>query len=396
MGTEQRPNAGDRLVPRAGPAGTATMRAAVQHRCGPPSVLELCEVGLPPPGRGDVIVQVGAASVHPGDYFVMTGEPYVVRLAFGLRRPRHGIPGRDLAGVVTAVGKDVTALRPGEEVFGWSTAGTLAEYACVPADHLVSVHANLSVVDAAAVPTSAMAALQALRDIANVRPGQTVLVTGASGGVGSFAVQIAKAFGSEVTGVCSTRNVDLVRSLGADHVVDYTETDFTRTEKRYDVILDNVEAQPLADTCRALTPTGTLIPNSGRGGRWLGPLGRIVKARVLSGVHPSAAEASRVGREAPGPAHPGRPPRDRAGHAGHRPHLPPRRSSRRPPLRRGRPHPREGRRHRLTTGPTRTIQPCVCTPRPAATAADGPLLSKEELMTIRTNTPDLLDNPPSD
>jgi NADPH:quinone reductase-like Zn-dependent oxidoreductase len=168
-------------------------------------------------------------------------------------------------------------------VFGWSTAGTLAEYACVPADNLVSVPANLAVVDAAAVPTSALTALQALRDIANVRPGQSVLVTGASGGVGSFAVQIAKAFGAEVTGVCSTRNVDLVRSLGADHVVDYTRTDFTRTEKRYDVILDNVEAQPLAAVRRALTPTGTLIPNSGRGGRWLGPIGRIVRARMLSG-----------------------------------------------------------------------------------------------------------------
>jgi NADPH:quinone reductase-like Zn-dependent oxidoreductase len=135
-------------------------------------VLESSEVELPLPGRGDVLVQVGAASVHPGDYFVMTGVPYVVRLAFGLRRPRHGIPGRDFAGVVAAVGKDVTALRPGDEVFGWSTAGTLAEYARVPADNLVSVPANLSVVEAAAVPASAMAALQALRDIANVRPGQ--------------------------------------------------------------------------------------------------------------------------------------------------------------------------------------------------------------------------------
>jgi NADPH:quinone reductase-like Zn-dependent oxidoreductase len=259
------------------------MRAAVQRRYGPPSVLESAVVGIPLPGPGDVLVQVGAASVHPGDYFVVTGKPYVVRLVFGLRRPRHGIPGMDLAGVVAAVGKDVTALRPGDEVFGWSTAGTLAEYACVPAANLVSVPAGVSVVDAAAVPTSAMTALQALRRIANVQPGQTVLVTGASGGVGSFAVQIAKAFGAEVTGVCSTRNVDLVRSLGADHVVDYTETDFTRTEKRYDVILDNVEAQPLAAVRRALTPTGTLIPNSGRGGRWFGPLGRIVKARVLSG-----------------------------------------------------------------------------------------------------------------
>jgi NADPH:quinone reductase-like Zn-dependent oxidoreductase len=207
----------------------------------------------------------------------------VVRLVFGLRRPRNGIPGRDLAGVVTAVGTDVTALRPGEEVFGWSTAGTLAEYACVPADHLVPVPANLAIVAAAAVPTSALTALQALRNIADVQPGQTVLVTGASGGVGSFAVQLAKAFGAEVTGVCSTRNADLVRSLGADHVIDYTTTDFTRTGKRYDVILDNVEAQPLAAVRRALTPTGTLIPNSGRGGRWLGPIPRIVKARLLSG-----------------------------------------------------------------------------------------------------------------
>jgi NADPH:quinone reductase-like Zn-dependent oxidoreductase len=270
-------------MPGANPAGAAAMRAAVQRRYGPPSVLESSEVAIPPLGRGDVLVQVGAASVHPGDYFVMTGEPYVVRLVFGLRRPRHGIPGRDLAGVVAAVGSGVTALRPGDEVFGWSTAGTLAEYACVPADNLVPVPANVSILDAAAVPTSALTALQALRDIGRVRPGQRVLVTGASGGVGTFAVQIAKAFGAEVTGVCRTRNVELVRSLGADHVVDYTTTDFTRTDERYDVILDNVEAQPLPAVRRALTPTGTLIPNNGHGGRWLGPIGRIVKARVLSG-----------------------------------------------------------------------------------------------------------------
>ncbi|WP_171619197.1 MULTISPECIES: NAD(P)-dependent alcohol dehydrogenase [unclassified Arthrobacter] len=283
MENEQRSNAEAPLTPGVNTGGTATMRAAVQHRYGPPSVIEVSNVGLPLPWRGEALVQVGAASVHPGDYFVMTGEPYMVRLVYGLRRPRHGIPGMDLAGVVAAVGKDVTALRSGDEVFGWSTAGALAEYASVPTDNLVPVPANLSVVDAAAVATSAMTALQALRKIANVRPGQTVLVTGASGGVGSFAVQIAKAFGAEVTGVCSTRNVDLVRSLGADHVIDYTRTDFTRTGKRYDVILDNVEAQPLAAVRQALTPTGTLIPNSGRGGRWFGPLGRIVKARVLSG-----------------------------------------------------------------------------------------------------------------
>ena len=261
----------------------ASMRAVVQQRYGPPSVLRTTEVDLPLPGPGDVLVKVGAASVHPGDYFVMTGKPYVLRLVFGLRRPRHGIPGRDFAGVVAAVGKHVTAVRPGDEVFGWSTAGTLAEYACVPADHVAPVPVGTSLVEAAAVPTSALTALQAMRDVAKVRPGQTVLITGASGGVGSFAVQIAKALGAEVTGVCSTRNVDLVRSLGADHVVDYTRTDFTRAESRYDVILDNVEAQPLAAVRRALTPAGTLIPNSGRGGRWLGPLARIVRARVLSG-----------------------------------------------------------------------------------------------------------------
>lgn len=270
-------------MPGTSRAGAATMRAAVQHRYGPPSALESSEVGIPLPGRGDVLVRVGAASLHPGDYFIMTGEPYVVRLVFGLRRPRHGVPGRDLAGVVTAVGKDVTALRPGDEVFGWSTAGTLAEYARLPADNLVAVPANLSIVHAAAVPTSALTAFQALRKIANVRPGQTVLVTGASGGVGTFAVQIAKALGAEVTGVCSTRNLDMVGRLGADHVVDYTTADFTRTGKRYDVILDNVEAQPLAAVRRALASTGTLIPNSGRGGRWLGPIGRVLKARALSG-----------------------------------------------------------------------------------------------------------------
>ncbi|GAB3709392.1 NAD(P)-dependent alcohol dehydrogenase [Mariniluteicoccus flavus] len=261
----------------------STMRAVVQHRYGPPSVLESSDVGMPRPGRRDVLVRVGAASIHPGDHFVMTGEPYMVRLAFGLHRPRHGIRGMDLAGVVAAVGDDATALAPGDRVFGWTLAGALAEYACVKADNLVSIPSTVSVVGAAAVPTSAMTALQALRRVANVRPGQAVLITGASGGVGSFAVQIAKAFGAEVTGVCSTQNLDLVRSLGADHVIDYTTTDFTRTAKRYDVILDNVEAQPLEAVRHVLTPTGTLIPNSGHGGRWLGPLGRFARARVLSG-----------------------------------------------------------------------------------------------------------------
>jgi NADPH:quinone reductase-like Zn-dependent oxidoreductase len=258
------------------------MRAIVQRCYGSPEVLESADVDRPAVGDDDVLVRVRAASVHPGDYFIMTGEPYVVRLAFGLRRPRHPIPGRDLAGVVAAVGKDVADLQPGDEVFGWSTTGTLAEYACVRADQLVRTPANLSAGQAAAVPTSGLTALQALRDIAHVQPGQAVLITGASGGVGTFAVQIAKALGAEVTGVCSTRNMELVRSVGADHVIDYTRTDFTRTGLRYDVILDSVEAQSLSEVRRALTPTGTLIPNSGRGGRWVGPLGRIVKARARS------------------------------------------------------------------------------------------------------------------
>ena len=260
----------------------STMMAIAQRRYGQPDVLEYTAVQKPVIGDNDVLVRVGAASVHPGDYFLMTGEPYVVRLVFGLRRPRHAIPGRDLAGVVAAVGKDVADLQPGDEVFGWSTTGTLAEYACVPAGQLVRTPTNLSTTQAAAAPTSGLTALQALRDVARVQPGQTVLITGASGGVGNFAVQIARTLGAEVTGVCSTRNLDRVRSLGADHVIDYTRTDFTRTGLRYDAILDNVEAQPLSAVRRALLPTGVLIPNSGRGGRVIGPLARIVKAHARS------------------------------------------------------------------------------------------------------------------
>lgn len=282
MGNTQRSAATTGVGPGASQSGPARMRAVVQHRYGPASVLELADIELPVPGPGEVLVQVRAASIHPGDYFIMTGEPYLVRLAFGLRRPRHGIPGRDLAGVVAGTGKDVTDRRVGDAVFGWSTAGTLAEYACVPANQLVAIPAGLSIPDVAAVPTSGITALQAMRDIAKVQPGQKVLITGASGGVGCFAVQIAKAMGAEVTGVCSTDHLDLVDSLGADHVVDYTRTDFTDSAERYDVILDSVEAQPLEAVRRVLTPTGTLIPNSGRGGRWLGPIPRIAKARLLS------------------------------------------------------------------------------------------------------------------
>lgn len=284
MRTDRDMPSGARSAPEDRPSGGSTMRAAVQLRYGPPSVLHVAQVARPRPGPGDVLVRVAAAAVHPGDYFVTTGEPYVLRLVFGLRRPRQGIPGRDLAGVVAAVGTDVDTVRPGDEVFGWSTTGTLADYACVPAGHLAPVPAAVSTVEAAAVPTSALAALRAMRDVGRVGPGRSVLVVGASGGVGSFAVQIATALGAEVTGVCSTPNVDLVRSLGADDVIDYTASDFTASGRRYDVILDNVEAGPLAATRRVLAPRGTLIPNSGHGGRWIGPLGRIAGARLRSAV----------------------------------------------------------------------------------------------------------------
>ena len=260
-----------------------TMTAVVQRRYGPPeAVLACARVAKPVPRAGEVLVHVHAASVHPGDVFVVTGVPYVLRLAFGLRRPGSGVPGRDLAGLVEAVGAGVTGLRPGDAVFGWTATGSLAEYVRAPAANFVPKPERLTMAQAAALATSGLTALQALRDVARVQPGQTVLITGASGGVGSFAVQIAKAMGAEVTGVCNTRNLALVRALGADHVIDYTEVDFTRGARRYDVILDNVEAQPLAATRRALAPTGTLIPNSGKGGRWFGPLGRIVAAQVRS------------------------------------------------------------------------------------------------------------------
>jgi NADPH:quinone reductase-like Zn-dependent oxidoreductase len=258
------------------------MKAITQDSYGPPDVLRLTEIDRPAVGDGDVLVRVHAAAVHPGDFFVLNGVPYVTRPAFGLRRPRVGVRGYDLAGRVEAVGRNVGRFQPGDEVFGWTTTGSLAEVVCVGEDHLAPKPVNVTMEQAGAVKVSAMAALLALRDAAKVQPGQRVLIVGASGGVGTFAVQIAKSLGAEVTGVCSTRNADLVRSIGADHVVDYTREDFTRRGQSYDVILDNVEAQPLSAVRRALTPQGTLVLNSGRGGRWIGPLGRWAKAGVRS------------------------------------------------------------------------------------------------------------------
>lgn len=259
----------------------ATMRAVVQERYGPPEALSLRRVPVPAVGPRDVLVRVHAAALHPGDVFVAQGRPYLLRLAFGLRRPGRGVPGRDLAGTVVAVGARVAALAPGDAVFGWTAAGALAEFVAAPADHFAHVPAGASMAQAAALPTSGLTALQAWRDVARLRAGQRVLVVGASGGVGHLAVQIAKAFGAHVTAVCSAGNLDLARSLGADEAIDYAVEDVTRRDVQFDAILDNVEARPLAAMRRILAQDGTVIPNSGSGGGpCLGPLPRIAATRV--------------------------------------------------------------------------------------------------------------------
>ena len=251
------------------------MRAIVQSKYGPPDdVLVLQDIDKPAVGDGDVLVRVHAASVHLGDWVLMTGVPRIMRLSTGLRGPKHPVPGTDIAGTVEAIGKDVTKLHVGDEVFGYCD-GAFAEYASAPEDHFVPKPAGLTFEQAAAVGVSATTALQLLRDQGKVKPGQSVLINGASGGVGPFAVQIAKAFGAEVTGVCSTTNVDMVRSIGADRVIDYTETDFTEGKSRYDFILDNVGNHPPSDVRRALTPNGRLQSNGG--GNSKGALGRVIK-----------------------------------------------------------------------------------------------------------------------
>jgi NADPH:quinone reductase-like Zn-dependent oxidoreductase len=257
------------------------MKAIVQDRYGSTEVLRVRDIEQPQPGPGEVLVRVHATSVHVGDWILMTGSPFVMRIATGLRKPKNSVPGTDVAGTIEAVGEGVQRLRPGDEVFGW-TAGAFAEYATAGEDQFVLKPTNLTFEQAAAVGVSATTALQLLRDNGKVEPGQKVLINGASGGVGSFAVQIAKAFGAEVTGVCSTKNVDLVRSIGADHVVDYTREDFTTAARRYDLILDNVGNHSMARTRRALSPTGTLISNGG--GHAGGKLGRTIRTMLVSMV----------------------------------------------------------------------------------------------------------------
>jgi NADPH:quinone reductase-like Zn-dependent oxidoreductase len=259
------------------------MKAIVHYEYGSPDVLELKDIDKPVAKDGEVLVRVRAASANPYDWHLLRGIPYIVRPQSGLRRPKNTVLGSDMAGEVEAVGKDVTRFRPGDEVFGNVETGGFAEYTCVSEGFLGLKPANLTWEQAAAVPLAALTALQGLRDAGQVQPEQKVLIIGASGGVGTFAVQIAKSFGADVTGVCSTRNVEMVRSLGADHVIDYTQADFTQNGQKYDLILQLAGTRSPSDCRRALTSRGTLLLSSGESsGRWLGPVDRIIKAAVLS------------------------------------------------------------------------------------------------------------------
>jgi NADPH:quinone reductase-like Zn-dependent oxidoreductase len=255
------------------------MKAIVHDTYGSPDVLELRDVEKPELADDCVLVRVRAAAINPADWYALTGRPYVARVQTGLRKPRERAVGVDFAGIVEAVGRDVTGFKPGDEVFG-GRSGALAEYVCVRVA-IAPKPANLTFEQAAAVPVAAITALQGLRDKGQLQPGQHVLINGASGGVGTFAVQIAKALGAEVTGVCSTQNVDLVRSLGADHVVDYTGEDFTRSDRRYDLMLDVAGSTSWSECRRVLTPEATVvIVGAPKGGPMLGPLRRIVRLRL--------------------------------------------------------------------------------------------------------------------
>jgi NADPH:quinone reductase-like Zn-dependent oxidoreductase len=257
------------------------MQAIIHSKYGPPDALELKDIDQPVITEDAVLVRVHAAAVGKGDWLTVQGLPYVARLRYGLPNPKHSVPGFDVAGRIEAVGSNVTQLQPGDDVFGWCD-GSFAEYASVPQGQLAQKPPNLSFEQAAAVPISGFAALQALRDTGAVQPGQQVVIIGASGGVGSFAVQLAKAFGAEVTGVCSTKSIDMVRSIGADHVIDYTQQDFTRSGQRYDLILEMAGNRSLADLRRALTPKGTLVLVGGSGGKWFMGTGRTLRAVLVS------------------------------------------------------------------------------------------------------------------
>jgi NADPH:quinone reductase-like Zn-dependent oxidoreductase len=267
------------------PVVVETMKAIVQDTYGSADVLKFADIERPVHEDNKVLIRVHAAGLHRGDWHVMTGLPYLIRLvvpSLGLRKPKIRVRGMDVAGRVEAVGSKVTRFQPGDEVFGWCD-GAFAEYASAPEGQLAPKPADLTFEQAAAVPTSAFAALQGLRDVGGIQPGQRVLVIGAAGGVGVFAVQLAKAFGAHVTGVASTTQLDLVRSIGADDVIDYTREDVTDGSRRWDLILDTAGHRSLSQLRRALTPTGTLVIVGSEGrGRWMGGFDRSLRAPVLS------------------------------------------------------------------------------------------------------------------
>lgn len=267
------------------------MQAIVQHGYGPPhDVLEPATVDTPTFGADDVLVRLRATSVNTPDWVAVTGSPRIIKLRMGLRRPSTPVRGTDIAGVVAAVGENVNSFQPGDEVFGslWENSqathppGTFAEFTVAPAANLIAKPADLSFEEAAGSVMSGLTAMTAIRDVAQVEPGMSVLINGASGGVGTLAVQMAKFMGAEVTGVCGSSNVDLVRTLGADHVIDYRTADFTRGDAKYDVVLDNVLNHPPSVLARMLTTDGTLIPNSvGNSGGWFAGLPRMARAALL-------------------------------------------------------------------------------------------------------------------
>jgi NADPH:quinone reductase-like Zn-dependent oxidoreductase len=272
-------------VPKAIEEGevTAAMKAIVQDKYGSADVLELRDVEKPHPGDDEVLIRVHAAGVDPGVWHLMTGLPYMVRvMGFGLRKPKIRVRGTDAAGTVEAAGKNVTQLKQGDQVYG-TCDGSFAEYACAKAERFAPKPANLSFEQAAVVPVSGMTALNGLRNAGKLQPGQKVLIIGAAGGVGTYAVQLAKAFGAVVTGVCSTSKADLVRDIGAEEVIDYTREDFTDGMRQFDLILDTAGRRPLSHLRRALTPQGTLVIIGGEGGdRWLGGFQRQIFAPVRS------------------------------------------------------------------------------------------------------------------
>jgi NADPH:quinone reductase-like Zn-dependent oxidoreductase len=262
------------------------VKAIVRDSYGSPNVLELTDIDKLEPGDDEVLLRVHAASVNPADWHILRGAPYIARMQFGLGKPKDRVLGCDVAGHIEAVGKNVTMLQPADEVFGspfMDGFGAFAEWVCVSEDLLALKPATLTFEQAAAVPLAASTALQCLRDQGRIEPGHKVLIIGVSGGVGTFAVQIAKSFDAEVSGVCSTRNVEMVRSLGAEHVIDYTQDDFTHSGQKYDLILQLAGTLSPSECKSVLTSNGTLVISSGESeGRWIGPLDHVIKALVLS------------------------------------------------------------------------------------------------------------------